>query len=100
MEVRVRTTVALDKVGLLVEGRYDNPFELLGPHEVSDSGRRALAVRAFLPQSQQAWVVDPAAGVTTVYANDAGAWKVAGTAAFGAPGPSSVVSVGDASLRA
>jgi 1,4-alpha-glucan branching enzyme len=50
----------LDKVGQLVEGRHENPFELLGPHEVHDSGRRALAVRAFLPQSSQAWVIDPA----------------------------------------
>jgi len=56
----VRTMVPLEKVGQLVEGRYENPFELLGPHEVNDSGRRALAVRAFLPHSTQAWVVDPA----------------------------------------
>jgi 1,4-alpha-glucan branching enzyme len=55
----VRTTVPLEKVGQLVEGRYENPFELLGPHEVNDSGRKALAVRAFLPHSTQAWVVDP-----------------------------------------
>ena len=56
----MRTTVALDRVWQLVEGRDENPFELLGPHEVVDSGRRALAVRAFLPHSSQAWVVDPA----------------------------------------
>ena len=36
-----------------------NPFELLGPHEVDHLGRRALAVRAYLPNSNQAWVVDP-----------------------------------------
>jgi len=59
-EERVRTTVSLDKVGQLIEGRYENPFELLGPHEVNDGDRRALAVRAFLPQSTQAWVIDPA----------------------------------------
>jgi 1,4-alpha-glucan branching enzyme len=57
-EVGVRTTIALDKVRQLVEGRHEDPFELLGPHEVSDSGRRALAIRAFLPQSSQAWVID------------------------------------------
>jgi 1,4-alpha-glucan branching enzyme len=56
----VRTSVALDKLGALVEGRHENPFEILGPHEVIDSGRKALAVRAFLPNSTQAWVVDPA----------------------------------------
>jgi len=56
----VRTTLELDTIGRLVEGRHENPFDLLGPHEVDDSGRRALAVRAFLPGSRQAWVVDPA----------------------------------------
>jgi 1,4-alpha-glucan branching enzyme len=43
-----------------VEGRYANPFELLGPHEVNAAGRPALAIRAFLPHSTQAWVVAPA----------------------------------------
>jgi len=32
---------------------------LLGPHEVVEAGRNALAVRAYLPHSSQAWVVDP-----------------------------------------
>jgi 1,4-alpha-glucan branching enzyme len=61
-EQHVRTSVALDKLGALVEGRHENPFEILGPHEVEDAGRRLLAVRAFLPQSTQAWVVDAAHG--------------------------------------
>ena len=56
----MRTTLSLDKIGQLVEGRHENPFELLGPHEVQDSGRRAMAVRAFLPKTQRAWVIDPA----------------------------------------
>jgi 1,4-alpha-glucan branching enzyme len=54
----VRTSLPLDKVSRLVEGRSENPFELLGPHEVTEGGRRALAVRAFLPDSSQAWVLD------------------------------------------
>ncbi len=54
-----RTTVELDKVGPLVDGHFENPFDLLGPHEIVTAGRRALAVRAFLPESSQAWVVDP-----------------------------------------
>jgi len=53
-----RTSVELDKLGLLLEGRHENPFELLGPHEVVTAGRRALAVRAFLPGSAQAWLVE------------------------------------------
>ena len=58
----MRTTVALESIHQLIEGKHENPFELLGPHEVDDSGRRALAVRAFLPQSAQAWVIDSAHG--------------------------------------
>ncbi len=54
----MRTSVALESIHQLIQGNHDNPFELLGPHVVDDSGRRALAVRAFLPQSAQAWVVD------------------------------------------
>ncbi len=56
----MHTTLALDNIAQLVEGRHENPFELLGPHEVHETGRRALAVRAFLPDSTRAWVVDPA----------------------------------------
>ena len=54
----MRTTVALDGLTPLVEGRHENPFEILGPHEVTVEGRRAVAVRAYLPDSTQAWVVD------------------------------------------
>ncbi len=59
MEVRVQTTASLETIGRLIEGRHENPFELLGPHEIDQSGRRALAVRAYLPTCDQAWVVDP-----------------------------------------
>lgn len=56
----MRTRAPLGGIAQLVEGRHENPFELLGPHEVVDSGRRVMAVRAYLPHSTQAWVVDPA----------------------------------------
>ena len=56
----MRTTLSLEDIGRLVEQRHENPFELLGPHEVIVGGRRATAVRAFLPHSKQAWVVDGA----------------------------------------
>ena len=66
MEVFVRTTASLETIHQLIEGRHENPFELLGPHEIDQSGRRALAVRAFLPSSDQAWVVDPGHGNRTL----------------------------------
>jgi 1,4-alpha-glucan branching enzyme len=56
----VRTNVSLESVGALVEGIHENPRELLGPHEIQLDGGRALAVRAFLPQSRQAWVLHQA----------------------------------------
>ncbi len=58
----MRTSVDLDGVRRLVDGLHENPFDLLGPHEVVDEGRRALAVRAFLPDSAQAWVLDGGQG--------------------------------------
>ena len=51
----MRTTVSLDSISALVEGRHANPFDVLGPHEVETGGRSARAVRAYLPNSQQVW---------------------------------------------
>ena len=53
----MQTVVRLESLGALIEGCHTNPFEILGPHEVEHDGRKAIAVRAFLPNSQQAWVV-------------------------------------------
>ena len=55
----MHTQVALGAIAPVVYGYHENPFEILGPHEVEENGRRALAVRAFLPDAQRAWVVDP-----------------------------------------
>ena len=52
----MRTNVKLESVGALIEGRHEDPFELLGPHEVEHDGGKALAVRAYLPHSSQAWI--------------------------------------------
>ncbi len=53
-----RTTVELEQIGPLLDGRHENPFEVLGPHEIVAAGRPAIAVRAFLPGSAQALVID------------------------------------------
>ena len=60
----MQTQVALDAIGPVIYGYHENPFEILGPHEIEQSGRRAMAVRAYLPEAQRAWVVDPAHGET------------------------------------
>ena len=56
----MRTTVALSSIAALVEGRHSNPFDILGPHEVESGGKTATAIRAYLPNVEQVWIVDPA----------------------------------------
>ncbi|MFO7906480.1 MAG: 1,4-alpha-glucan branching protein GlgB [Pirellulaceae bacterium] len=56
----MRTQVTLEGMGALVEGVHEDPFQLLGPHPVEQDGRKALAVRAYLPEKKRVWVLDPA----------------------------------------
>ncbi|HJN07510.1 MAG TPA: 1,4-alpha-glucan branching protein GlgB [Pirellulaceae bacterium] len=56
----MRTEVSLDNVGALVEGRLQDPGTLLGPHAVEMQGRKAVAVRAYFPNSSRVWLVDEA----------------------------------------
>jgi 1,4-alpha-glucan branching enzyme len=51
--------MSLDGMSALLEGNLTDPFSLLGPHEIEHEGRKVLAVRAFLPETKQAWVLDP-----------------------------------------
>ena len=54
----MRTNVPLGSIGALVAGTHQNPFDVLGPHPVEHQGRRALAIRAYLPGSEQVWLID------------------------------------------
>ena len=54
----MRTALTLKDIRDLVEGSHHCPRSVLGPHEVEHDGRRAVAVRAFLPDTQQAWVIE------------------------------------------
>ncbi|MEX2185879.1 MAG: 1,4-alpha-glucan branching enzyme, partial [Pirellulales bacterium] len=60
----MRTTLLIEDFAPLVEGRHENPHHVLGPHPVSHEGRKALAVRAYLPHCDSAWVVDSAHNAT------------------------------------
>jgi 1,4-alpha-glucan branching enzyme len=57
-EPSVRTSVSLQNMNSLLEGNLHDPACVLGPAIVQHEGRSHLAVRAFSPESQQAWVVD------------------------------------------
>lgn len=56
----MRTSVSLEGMQALLNGNLGNPTDVLGPQPVMHEGRKALAVRAFLPDSKQAWVEDAA----------------------------------------
>ena len=58
----MRSTVDVNAINPVIHGYHENPFEVLGPHVIEENGRQALAIRAYLPQSKQAWLVDPTAG--------------------------------------
>ncbi len=58
----MRTQVALDAILPVIHGYHENPFEVLGPHEIEQDGHRAMAIRAFLPDTERAWVIEPAHG--------------------------------------
>jgi 1,4-alpha-glucan branching enzyme len=57
------STAPSEEVDQLIHANHWNPFVILGPHEVDLGGSRngsgkGVAVRAFLPEAKQAWVVD------------------------------------------
>jgi 1,4-alpha-glucan branching enzyme len=62
--LNVRSTVTLENVNALLEGRLERPTDVLGPQTVQHAGRKMLAVRAFLPDVKQAWLLDPTHGAS------------------------------------
>ena len=58
----MRSQVDVNAINPVIYGYHENPFDVLGPHRIEDKGRQALAVRAYLPETQQVWLVDPNAG--------------------------------------
>ena len=54
----MRTQLSLQGISNLVDGNLENPAQLLGPHRVAYGEREAISVRAYLPDSEQVWLVD------------------------------------------
>ncbi|TVQ05628.1 MAG: 1,4-alpha-glucan branching enzyme [Leptolyngbya sp. DLM2.Bin27] len=52
-------TVDAEQIDRIVWNQHHDPFEILGPHMVQQDGKTLWAVRAYLPQADQAWVVLP-----------------------------------------
>ena len=60
----MRSQVNVKTLAPVIHGYHENPGEILGPHEIEEGGRRAVAVRAFLPESRQVWLVDQHQGLS------------------------------------
>lgn len=55
----MQTTLSLQSVSDIIHGATANPSGVLGPHRVDMDGRRVIAVRSYLPDAKQVFLVDP-----------------------------------------
>ncbi len=53
-------TISPDQIERIVSNHHQDPFEVLGPHQVEHNGQTVWAIRAYLPQADAAWVLRPA----------------------------------------
>jgi 1,4-alpha-glucan branching enzyme len=52
-------TVAPEQIDRIVWNQHQDPFEVLGPHQIQQDGKSVWVVRAYLPNADAAWVVFP-----------------------------------------
>jgi 1,4-alpha-glucan branching enzyme len=46
-----------EQIKLIVNAEHWDPFQVLGNHIIEKDRKKAVAVRAFLPESEEAWVI-------------------------------------------
>jgi 1,4-alpha-glucan branching enzyme len=51
------TTANVEEIELLVRADHSDPFHILGSHPVTVNGIPAVAIRAFMPEAAEAWVL-------------------------------------------
>lgn len=47
-----------DQIKLILNANHWDPFHVLGNHVIEKNGRKAVAIRAFIPEAAMAWVID------------------------------------------
>jgi 1,4-alpha-glucan branching enzyme len=52
-----KPTASLEEIERIVHAEHSDPFHILGAHPAEVEGKPAIAIRAFLPQTDRAWVV-------------------------------------------
>lgn len=53
------TTIAPEQVNSIIRNQHQDPFEILGSHQIEKDGKKVWVVRAYLPNASAAWVVLP-----------------------------------------
>ncbi len=56
------STASSAEIELIVRAEHADPFHILGPHRLEDEKGPGLAIRAFLPEADQAFVRDARSG--------------------------------------
>lgn len=49
-----------EDIKLIVDGLHGDPFSVLGMHMLGEGDEKGIEVRAFLPEAEEAWIVDEA----------------------------------------
>ena len=52
-------TIASEQIDRIVWNQHHNPFEVLGPHQITQDGKSVWVVRSYLPKADSAWIVLP-----------------------------------------
>lgn len=45
-------------IKLIIKAEHWDPFVALGMHEIESDGKKMITVRAFMPEAEEAWVID------------------------------------------
>ena len=53
-------TLASEQIDQIVRNQHDNPFGILGPHQVEENGRTVWVVRSYIPNAESIVVTLPA----------------------------------------
>ena len=57
LKLLAKTTAPVEEIESILRAEHADPFHVLGMHQVEVEGKPAVAIRAFLPRAEHAWVV-------------------------------------------
>ena len=46
-----------EQIKLILKANHWDPFQVLGNHVIEKNGKQLVAIRAFLPEAEEAWII-------------------------------------------